>query len=315
MLSARFEVNARTQSNDRYTRLDTTTNRCVTMATARSAASSRRPASRDRAEDDSLTQYLGEIHRYPLLGADEEHRLALHASQGDAESLDALVRANLRFVVFEAKRYRRHGVALGDLVSEGNLGLLAAARRFDPTRGVRFVSYASWWIRQAILRALTEHAPLVRVPIRRAEAVRVADRARTATATRPRPNVSAVDRAIEDQVRAARRTRLSLDADFGELGGTTLGETVADTRLPSPEDMIRSGELHTSIEVALGELDAREAEIVRLHFGLDARGQYTPEEIARLLDVTVPRVHRYRERALQRLRRMTRGGALGAFAA
>ena len=284
------------------------------MATARSAAS-RRPESGDRTEDDSLTQYLREIHRYPLLGADEEHRLALRASQGDAESVDALVRANLRFVVFEAKRYRRHGAALADLVSEGNLGLLAAARRFDPTRGVQFVSYASWWIRQAILRALTEHAPLVRVPIRRAEAVRVADRARTATATRPRPNVSAVDRAIEDQVRAARRTRLSLDADFGELGGTTLGETVADTRLPSPEDMISSGELHTSIEAALGELDARDAEIVRLYIGLDERGQYTPEEIARLLDLTVPRVHRYRERALQRLRRMTRGGALGAFAA
>ena len=285
------------------------------MATACSAAASRRPASRDRAEDDSLTQYLREIHRYPLLGADEEHRLALRASQGDAESLDGLVRANLRFVVFEAKRHRRHGVALADLVSEGNLGLLAAARRFDPTRGVRFVSYASWWIRQAILRALTEHAPLVRVPIRRAEAIREADRARTATASGSGPNVCAVERADEDQVRAARRIPLSFDADLREQDGTTLAETVADTRLPSPEDMISSGELHTSIEAALGELDAREAEIVRLHFGLDARGQYTPEEIARLLGMTVPQVRRHRERALHRLRRIPHGRALGAFAA
>jgi RNA polymerase primary sigma factor len=281
------------------------------MATARSAASSRRPASGDRAEDDSLTQYLGEIRRYPLLSADEEHRLALQASQGDAQGLDALVRANLRFVVFEAKRYQHHGVALGDLVSEGNLGLLAAARRFDPTRGVRFVSYASWWIRQAILRALIERGPLVRVPIRRAEAVREADRARAATAT----NVCTVGRADEDQVRAARRIPLSFDADLREQDGTTLAETVADTRLPSPEDMISSGELHTSIEAALGELDAREAEILRLNFGLDARGQYTPEEIARLLGMTVPQVCRQRERALHRLRRIPHGRALGAFAA
>jgi RNA polymerase primary sigma factor len=264
-------------------------------------------------QHDSLTQYLREIHHYALLGADEEHRLALRVNQGDSGSVDALVRANLRFVVFEAKRYQRPGVALGDLISEGNLGLLAAARRFDPTRGVRFVSYASWWIRQAILRALIENVPLVRVPVRRADAVRDADR--LAPTPAPTPSVSAVERADEDQVRAARRIPLSLDAELGEQGGTTFGETVADTRLPSPEDTIIAAELDTSIEAALGELDARDAEILRLHFGLDARGQHALDEIGRLLGMTVPQVRRHRERALHRLRRLPRGRALAAFAA
>ena len=285
------------------------------MATARSTASSRRPASRDRGGDDSLTQYLREIHRCPLLGADEEHRLAVRASEGDAGSLEALVRANLRFVVFEARRYRQHGVLLEDLISEGNVGLLAAARRFDPTRGVRFVSYASWWIRQAILRALTEHGPLVRVPTRRAVAVREAGRACAATAPGPEPKASAVERAAREHVRAACRVPLSLDADLREEGGTTLAETVADTRLPSPEDTVSSRELDLTIEAALEELDARDAEILRLHFGLDARGQYTTEEIGRLLGLTGEQVRRFREGALERLRRTPRGRALAAFAA
>ena len=275
----------------------------------------RRSAPRARAQDDSLTQYLREIQRYPLLAADDERHVAERARAGDAESIEALVRANLRFVVAEAKRYRQWGVSLEDLISEGNLGLLAAARRFDPTRGVRFISYAAWWVRQAILAAVAASGPLVRVPARRVAAVRDAERASDGPTRVRQPNGSAVARAAREHVRTVCRTPLSLDADVADAGGATLGETVADTRLPPPEDAVCSADLATSIEEALRELAVRDAEILRLHFGLDARGQYTTEEIARLLGLSAAQVSHHRERALAQLRQTRRGRALATFAA
>ena len=258
------------------------------MTTPRSA-STRRAVSRDREGDASLTQYLREIQRYPLLRGDQERDLAVRARAGDAEALDALVRANLRFVVFEAKRFRHYGLTFDDLIGEGNVGLLMAARRFDPTRGVRFVSYAAWWVRQAMLRALTDRNALVRVPARLATRIRAGSRFGAAM--------------------------VSLDADVDDEGGTTVGEVVADTRLPHPEEAVSSHELSRSIEDAFDELGTRDAEILQLYFGLDARGQHSAKEIGRLLDLSVDQVQRFRDRALERLRRSPHGRALAPFAA
>lgn len=269
----------------------------------------------------AFDRYLAEIRRHPLLDREQEVELARRIAAGDEAALDRLVESNLRFVVSVARRYANRGVPLDVLVTEGNLGLVRAARRFDPSRGVRFVSYAVWWIRQAMLSALSRDGRIVRIPTGRLdEARRVAAARRRLSQERGRtvrPDELALELGIEEsRVREALRLRsrdLSLDAPAPARSGDPLLDRVAD---PHGEDPVRRMErdaLAATLRDGLLRLPEREAEVLRRYYGLDGEEPATLTQIGATLGVSRERVAVLRERALRRLRAGQTGRNLGAF--
>ncbi len=235
--------------------------------------SSRRAPSRD----GSLDQYLKEISQYPLIDRAEEARLAKLIRVGDEEALDKLVRSNLRFVVSVAKKYQNQGVPLSDLINEGNLGLIRAAHKFDETKGIKFISYAVWWIRQAILQALAEQSRIVRVPLNRAGALYRIGR-RSSTLLQELGREPTVDEIAEDldvskeeieRTLAISHSHLSLDAPMTPGEDNRLLDYLPDQYSPGPEEEAFEHALKSTIEEALATLKEREAKILRLYFGLD----------------------------------------------
>ncbi|HEX7119325.1 MAG TPA: sigma-70 family RNA polymerase sigma factor [Longimicrobiales bacterium] len=272
-------------------------------------------------EESSLDQYLKEISAYPLLSREEEVALARRIKQGDQEALDILVRSNLRFVVSVAKKYQNQGVALGDLINEGNLGLIRAGQKFDETKGIKFISYAVWWIRQAILQALAEQSRIVRVPLNRAGALHRIGKRTSALlqelGREPTPEEIAEDLDIsEEEVErtlALSQTHLSLDAPLTPGEDSRLLDYLPDQFSPAPDDETYERALSVTIEEALGTLKEREAKILRLYFGLDGQEPMTLEEIGSLLGITRERVRQIKERALVRLRHASRARFLETF--
>ena len=269
----------------------------------------------------AFDRYLAEIRRHPLLDREQEVELARRIAAGDEAALDRLVESNLRFVVSVARRYANRGVPLDVLVTEGNLGLVRAARRFDPSRGVRFVSYAVWWIRQAMLSALSRDGRIVRIPTGRLdEARRVVAARRRLSQERGRtvrPDELALELGIEEsRVREALRLRsrdLSLDAPPAARSGDPLLDRVAD---PQGEDPVRRMErdaLAATLRDGLLRLPEREAEVLRRYYGLDGEEPATLTQIGAILGVSRERVAFLRERALRRLRAGQTGRNLGAF--
>ncbi len=272
-------------------------------------------------EEGSLDQYLKEISAYPLLDRAEEAELARRIREGDEEALDKLVRSNLRFVVSVAKKYQNQGVALDDLINEGNLGLIRAARKFDETKGIKFISYAVWWIRQAILQALAEQSRIVRVPLNRAGALhRIGRRSSILLQELGRePTVEEIadelDLSHEEVQRtlAISQSHLSLDAPITPGEDNRLLDYLPDQFSPGPDDETYDRALSTTIEEALGTLKEREARILRLYFGLDGQEAMTLEEIGSLLGITRERVRQIKEKALSRLRHASRSRFLETF--
>ena len=250
----------------------------------------RRGDVRPRAPQDSFALYLQEIGGHPLIGAEEERRLARRIRAGDRGALDRMVESNLRFVVSVARRYGHLGVPLQDLVTEGNLGLLQAAERFDERRGVRFTSYAVWWVRQSIISAIRQQIGIVRVP---------ASKRRGRMALEGGP----MDPRSPFGVRY-----LSLDAPLGDprgmrgMRGTVLGELVAREAVVDPADRVDRAALRDLLERSLTLLDEREARVIRLSFGLEDGEPQSLGEIGDRLGVSRERVRQIRERALVRLR-------------
>ncbi len=279
------------------------------------------PTRRGTYEEGSLDQYLREISAYPLLDREEEAELARRIREGDEEALDKLVRSNLRFVVSVAKKYQNQGVALGDLINEGNLGLIRAARKFDETKGIKFISYAVWWIRQAILQALAEQSRIVRVPLNRAGALhRIGRRSSILLQELGRePTVEEIadelDLSHEEVQRtlAISQSHLSLDAPITPGEDNRLLDYLPDQFSPGPDDETYDRALSTTIEEALGTLKEREARILRLYFGLDGQEAMTLEEIGSLLGITRERVRQIKEKALSRLRHASRSRFLETF--
>ncbi len=273
-----------------------------------------------RGTPSTLDRYLKEISAYPLIDRGEEARLAEAIRAGDPEALDKLVRSNLRFVVSVAKRYQNQGVPLSDLISEGNVGLIRAAHRFDETKGIKFISYAVWWVRQAILQALAEQSRIVRIPLNRAGQVhRVSRRRATLRQELGRdPTLSelASDTGLplgdlEATIRVA-QSHLSLDGpankdDDGQLMDYLRAEDHATDR----ETLLAA--MRATVERALGTLTARQAKILRLYYGLDNQPSMTLEEIGRHLGVTRERVRQIKETALHRLRHASRMRHLEAY--
>ena len=272
-------------------------------------------------EESSLDQYLKEISAYKLLTREEEVDLAQRIRKGEAEALDKLVRSNLRFVVSVAKKYQNQGVALSDLINEGNLGLIRAAHKFDETKGIKFISYAVWWIRQAILQALAEQSRIVRVPLNRAGALhRIGKRSSMLLQELGRePTVEELADELdlsEDEVRrtlSLSQTHLSLDAPLTPGEDNRLLDYLPDQFSPGPDDETYDRALLDTVEEALGTLKEREAKILRLYFGLDAQEPMTLEEIGSLLGITRERVRQIKEKALLRLRHASRARFLETF--
>jgi RNA polymerase primary sigma factor len=272
-------------------------------------------------DEESLDHYLRDISVYPLITREQEAALARRIREGDQDALETLVRSNLRFVVSVAKKYQNQGVSLSDLINEGNLGLIRAAHKFDETKGIKFISYAVWWIRQAILQALAEQSRIVRVPLSRAGAVhRIGRRSSAMTqelGREPTLQEIAVELEVpEDEIShalAMSQVYLSLDAPLvpGEDG--QLLDYLSDQFSPGPDDDVYEGALKRTIEDALGTLTEREAKVLRLYFGLGDTEPMTLEQIGENFGITRERVRQIKEKALLRLRHQSRARFLETF--
>jgi RNA polymerase primary sigma factor len=273
-------------------------------------------------DEGSLDLYLKEISRYPLITREEEARLARRIRDGDPEALDKLCRSNLRFVVSVAKKYQNQGVALSDLINEGNLGLIRAAHKFDETKGIKFISYAVWWIRQAILQALAEQSRIVRVPLNRAGTLhRIGRRSNALLQELGRePSAEEIAKGMDISLEEVRKTlsisqaHLSLDAPLTPGEDNKLLDYLPDEFNPSPDESAFDTALREAISDSLDGLKPREAKILRLYYGLDGNEAMTLEEIGSVLGITRERVRQIKEKALNRLRHVSRARALQSFA-
>ncbi len=275
------------------------------------------------ADRDILDQYLYEVSKTPLLTPAQEVAIARLVQQGDQEAMQELVKRNLRFVISVAKKYQNRGLPLSDLIGEGNVGLLTAARKFDPDQGVKFISYAVWWIRQAILASLARHGRTVRVPLNRtadlSRIIRTSESLRQELRREPTPEeiADAVGLSL-DVVRslsALNTSEVRLDAPLDPEGDRSLIERFVAEHQGDPEDAVMDRFLTEEVDAALRTLAPRDAKVLRLYFGLDGGREHTLEEIGGLLGVTRERVRQLRDRALKRLREGEVGRALASFAA
>jgi RNA polymerase primary sigma factor len=275
------------------------------------------------ADRDILDQYLWEVSKTPLLTSQQEIAIAKRVRAGDDEAMQELVKRNLRFVISVAKKYQNRGLALTDLIGEGNIGLLTAARKFDPDQGVKFISYAVWWIRQAILASLARQGRTVRVPLNRtadlSRIVRTAENLRQELRREPTPEEIAqatglsVD--VVQSLAALNTSDIRLDAPLDPEGDRSLIERFIADEQGDPEAQAMDKFLSEEIESALRTLPPRDAKVLRLYFGLDGGREHTLEEIGGMLGVTRERVRQLRDRALKRLREGEVGRALASFAA
>ncbi|MBW7887576.1 MAG: sigma-70 family RNA polymerase sigma factor [Bacteroidetes bacterium] len=248
-------------------------------------------------ESQSLDKYLQEIGKVDLLTPDEEIDLAKKIKKGDQKSLEKLTKANLRFVVSVAKQYQNQGLSLGDLINEGNLGLIKAAKRFDETRGFKFISYAVWWIRQSILQALAEQSRIVRLPLNRVGALNKIGKAFSQLEQEFEREPSASELAEEldmsvfevaDTLKISGR-HLSVDAPFAQGEDNRLLDVIQDERQPSPDSILMEESLKEEVRRALATLSPREAEVIRLYFGL-GKGVIKIDEFAAKFNLTVEQI-------------------------
>lgn len=290
---------------------------------ARRRKDSARTLGAHEAERDILDQYLHEVSLAPLLSAEEEIAVARRVQAGDEEAMRELVTRNLRFVISVAKKYQNRGMALMDLIGEGNVGLMTAARKFDPDHGVKFISYAVWWIRQAILAAIARQGRTVRVPLNRtadlSRIIRASEALRQELRREPTPEEIAplVNLSVEVvQALAALNTAdVRLDAPLALEGDRSLLDRFVTTGGPDAGDEAMSRFLGEEIDAALATLPPRDAKVLRLYFGLDGGREHTLEEIGAMFGITRERVRQVRDRALRRLREGEIGRALASFAA
>ncbi len=275
-------------------------------------------------ESQSLDKYLQEIGRVDLLTPDEEIELAKRIKGTGASAqlaLEKLTKANLRFVVSVAKQYQNQGLSLGDLINEGNLGLIKAAKRFDETRGFKFISYAVWWIRQSILQALAEQSRIVRLPLNRVGALNKIGKKFSELEQSYEREPSASELASEldmtlfevaDTLKISGR-HISVDAPFAQGEDNRLLDVIQDDRQPPPDNTLMNESLKVEVRRALATLSEREAEVIRLYFGLDREHSLTLEEIGEKFNLTRERVRQIKEKAIRRLRHASRSKQLRSY--
>ncbi|MEE0134179.1 MAG: RNA polymerase sigma factor RpoD/SigA [Treponema sp.] len=276
-------------------------------------------------DDNILSMYLKEINKIPLLTREEEVELATKAAQGDKAAKDKIVQANLRFVVNVAKKYQNHGLDLVDLISEGNIGLMTAIERFDVSKGYHFISYAVWWIRQAILKAICEKSRMIRLPLNRAnELVQIeqtrkaitADKSEEEEMTQVAEMLGMSNQLVRDLINIS-RDMVSLDAPMGngDDSSVSLGDNTVDTRYQSPEDAAMESVMQDELENALATLSMKEAQILRYRFGLSGNKSMSLKEVGDKFNLTKERIRQIEKKAIRRLQTSNYVDRLEAFVA
>ncbi len=272
-------------------------------------------------ESQSLDKYLQEIGKVDLLTADEEVDLAKRIREGDPLALEKLTKANLRFVVSVAKQYQNQGLTLGDLINEGNLGLIKAAQRFDETRGFKFISYAVWWIRQSILQALAEQSRIVRLPLNRVGSLNKISRTFADLEQKferePSPDelaevLEVTSNEVVDTLKVSGR-HVSVDAPFVQGEENSLLDVLENDGDITPDSTLIDDSLRKEVMRALSTLTPREADVVALYFGLNGENALTLEEIGEKFGLTRERVRQIKEKAIRRLRHTSRSKSLKPY--
>ena len=276
-------------------------------------------------DDVILAMYLKEINKIPLLSRDEETELAQRAKAGDKIAKDKIVRANLRFVVNVAKKYQNRGLDLTDLISEGNIGLLTAIDRYDVSKGYHFISYAVWWIRQAILKAIYEKSKMIRLPLNRANELVQIEKARKSVGgskteeqeIREIAEMLNMDSAhVRDLLNIA-RDMISLDSAVnpGDSDSSSLGEFISDSLYDDPEEHAMQTSMKEDIDAVLDSLTEKEAEVLRCRFGLNGKESMSLKEVGDVFHLTKERIRQIEKKAIRRLKHPTRMSKLEAYVA
>ncbi len=272
-------------------------------------------------ESQSLDKYLQEIGKVDLLTPDEEVELAKRIKEGDQLALERLTKANLRFVVSVAKQYQNQGLTLGDLINEGNLGLIKAAQRFDETRGFKFISYAVWWIRQSILQALAEQSRIVRLPLNRVGSLNKISKTFSELEQKyerePSPDELAevleiTTNEVVDTLKISGR-HISMDAPFIQGEENSLLDVLENDGEQTPDSELINDSLRREVQRALSTLTQREADVITQYFGLNGETAMTLEEIGEKFTLTRERVRQIKEKAIRRLRHTSRSKTLKPY--
>ncbi len=273
-------------------------------------------------ESLALDKYLTDIGRIPMLTADEEAELARRIKQGDQAALEKLTESNLRFVVSVAKQYQNQGLSLSDLINEGNVGLMKAAKRFDETKGFKFISYAVWWIRQSILQAIVEHSRIVRLPLNKVGSYNKVNEAfitfvqefeREPTNEELAELLDMTPKEVANMLKGNGR-HVSVDAPIGgEDGDSTMLDVISSEDDLSPDSGLMEQSLREEVQQGLSILSPREVEVLSAYYGLNGYKPLTLEEIGELYDLTRERVRQIKERAIRRLRKSYNRNALRSY--
>jgi RNA polymerase primary sigma factor len=272
-------------------------------------------------ESQSLDKYLQEIGKVDLITSEVEVELAKRIREGDQVALEKLTKANLRFVVSVAKQYQNHGLTLGDLINEGNLGLIKAAKRFDETRGFKFISYAVWWIRQSIMQALAEQSRIVRLPLNRVGSLTKISKTFSDLEQKfqrePSPEelaevIGVTTQEVIDNLKVSGR-HVSMDAPFANGEENSLLDVLTDANEETPDAGLLTDSLKKEVQRALSTLTVREAQVLGLYFGLEGNTAMTLEEIGETFNLTRERVRQIKEKATRRLRHTSRSKTLKSY--
>ena len=272
-------------------------------------------------EDKSLDKYLQDISKIPLITAEEEVELAQLIKKGNQQALDKLTKANLRFVVSVAKQYQNQDLKLPDLINEGNAGLVKAAKRFDETRGFKFISYAVWWIRQAILQALAEQSRIVRLPLNKIGTINKIRKAYAYLEQRHQrpPNGEEIARELDVSVHEVKQSmknsgrHLSMDAPIGSEEDFSLYDVMSQKDSPRPDKNLMAESLNIEIERALETLPEKESQVIKLSYGIGEKHPMTLEEIGQIFDLTRERIRQIREKGIRRLRKSSKNRILMTY--
>ncbi|MBP7497347.1 MAG: sigma-70 family RNA polymerase sigma factor [Bacteroidales bacterium] len=257
-----------------------------------------------------IEKYLQDITKYPLISAEEEVTLAQKIREGDKTALEKLTKANLRFVVSVAKQYQNQGLTLADLINEGNLGLIKAATKFDETKGFKFISYAVWWIRQAILQAIAEQSRIVRLPLNRINTINKIKKTfseleqqyeREPSANEIADKLETTEYEVKESMRIRQR-HFSMDTPLVEGEDRNWYEVMSDDEVPNPDHILIRESLRSEIETLLKSLSKREAEVVKYFYGLNGGPPLSHIEIGEKLDLTAERVRQIKENAIKKLK-------------
>ncbi|MEK9559120.1 MAG: RNA polymerase sigma factor RpoD/SigA [Flavobacteriaceae bacterium] len=272
-------------------------------------------------ESKSLDKYLQDISKIDLITAEEEVELAQKIKKGDQRALEKLVNANLRFVVSVAKQYQNQGLTLPDLINEGNFGLVKAAKRFDETRGFKFISYAVWWIRQSILQALAEQSRVVRLPLNKIGSINKINKTFSyleQAHERP-PSAEEIAEELDLSVSEVKQSlknagkHISMDAPFAEGEDSNLYDVISASETPMPDTELVKESIRDEIGRVLETLSEREADVVKLYYGIGQSSTMTLDEIGNTFDLTRERVRQIREKAIRKLRKSAKSDLIQSF--